>query len=107
MLLGALEITGFLAQRDSLDPLGLLGAVLAAPLPKAVFISIMSFAYYRQSAKCQLSPPCDSLPFLLLLSFPVLWRLWVTGTQEAAFLNRFLLQFFMWNKAFLLIFPQG
>lgn len=48
MLLSALERTGFLAQHDSLEPLGLLGQ-LAAPLTKAVFISIMSFAYYRQS----------------------------------------------------------
>lgn len=52
MLCGALEITGFLAQHDSLEPLGPARAAQAATLPRAVFISIMSFAYYRQPAKC-------------------------------------------------------
>lgn len=84
MLRGALEITGFLAQRASLEPPGLRGQRLQHLSPQAVFISIMSFAYYRQLLSVSYHFPEVPLPFLLSV-FPVLWGPWATGTQEAAF----------------------
>lgn len=84
MLRGALEITGFLAQRASLEPLGLRGQRLQHLSPQAVFISVMSFAYYRQLLSVSYHFP--EVPRLFFsLSSPVLWGPWATGTQEAAF----------------------
>lgn len=60
-------------------------AALAAPLPRALFISIMSFAYYRQPAKCCLSPLRGALPFPVLLSSLMLRGFGRIGTWEAAF----------------------
>lgn len=67
----------------------------AASLSKAVFISIMSFAYYRRSAKCQLSLPRNSLPFLLVVPS----ALGTVGNRDpgGSILNRFLIQFFIRN----------
>lgn len=94
MLLGALEITGFLAQHDSLEPLDLLGRPLAAPLLGTVFIPIMSFAYYRRPAKCLASPHYDSQPVLLLLSSLVLREPWLVGALGGSF--SFASQLFSW-----------
>lgn len=94
MLRGALEIMGFLAQRASLEPPGLLGqhlqhlSPLPPPPPAAVFISIMSFAYYRQSA-VSYHVPVVPLHFLL----PILpSALETVGDRDpgGSILNRFL-----------------